>query len=153
MTKNTKNTKSTSVFSSAFHKVIKDGLDTYLEKDDFENCVSAYGLSVDKDVVKAAKEMGITNQKRLELLIMSAVAFDDISGVASRRGQNGGLHRVKVTRARKPATKKDKAPANETKPAETETPEVTEAPEAPVETVAETQAPEVEAPIAEAANA
>lgn len=107
-----RNTKS--IFSADFCKAVKGAVDNYLERDDYgDNCVNAFSLATEKEVAKA---FPVENTERLRLLVMTVVAAGEIPGLALRKGRNGGIYRVKTTKARKPRAKAPAEPANETKP-------------------------------------
>jgi hypothetical protein len=99
-----RHTRSNKLFSSDFVKAIKAAVNDHLDKTDMETCVSADTIASHKAVAKA---FSVTHPVRLRLLVQTAVSEGQVSGLSSRQGRVGGIHRVTVKA--KPVTKKTTA--------------------------------------------
>jgi hypothetical protein len=104
--------KSNNLFSSEFVKAIKTALNDKIEKGDFDTCVSAESVATHKAVAKA---FVVKNTSRLKLMVMTAVFAGQIAGFDSRKGRDGGIHRVKVkpVNKKKPVLDTVEAPVND----------------------------------------
>ncbi len=93
--------RSNDILSNTFVSAVKTACRELLsDSTDLDTCVSAKKVAAHKAV---KNHFTVTNATELEGLVRACVP--QMHGFSSRRGQNGGIHRVKVSRNRtvKPA--------------------------------------------------